>query len=207
MKKIQIFRNGLIENNPVFAQLLGMCPALATTTNAENALGMGLASTSVLVMSNLVVSLIKKLVPEKIRIPVYIVVIASFVTIIDLLMHGFTYELWKTLGLFIPLIVVNCMIMGRAESFASKSSPLDSIVDAFGIGFGFTGALVLLGSVRELLGNGSIFGFDLWGDTIKMYAFILPPGAFITLGMLLAMFNYIGIKKTQKEKSSKGAKK
>jgi len=205
MSKMATFKNGLITNNPVFVQVLGMCPALATTTNSTNALGMGLASTSVLIMSNLMISLIKNLVPTKIRIPVYIVVIASFVTMIDLLMHGFTYELWKTLGLFIPLIVVNCMIMGRAEAFASKNTPFDSIVDALGTGLGFTGALVLLGSVRELFGNGSIFGFEIWGEALNMHAFILPPGAFITLGLLLAMFNYIGIRKEKKAKE--GAKK
>lgn len=197
------FKSGLIDNNPVFVQVLGMCPTLATTTNAENGLGMGLASLAVLIMSNIVISLIRKMVPQKIRIPVYIVVIASFVTIIDLVMHGFTYELWKTLGLFIPLIVVNCMIMGRAEAFASKNGIFDSIIDALGMGLGFTGALVLLGAVRELLGNGTIFGLNLWADGLKMYTFILPPGAFIALGLLLAMFNYIGIRREENKKKKK----
>jgi electron transport complex protein RnfE len=201
--RMKNFKSGLIDNNPVFVQVLGMCPTLATTTNAENGLGMGLASLAVLIMSNIVISLIRKMVPQKIRIPVYIVVIAAFVTIIDLVMHGFTYELWKTLGLFIPLIVVNCMIMGRAEAFASKNGVVDSVVDALGIGLGFTGALVLLGSVRELLGNGTIFGLDIWADGLKMYAFILPPGAFIALGLLLAMFNYIGIRKAENNKKKK----
>ncbi|MDN5342916.1 electron transport complex subunit E [Oceanotoga sp. DSM 15011] len=197
------FKNAFIKNNPTFVQVLGMCPTLATTTNAKNGLGMGLATLSVLIMSNIVISLIRKLVPQKIRIPIYIVVIASFVTIIDLVMHGFTYELWKTLGLFIPLIVVNCIIMGRAEAYASKNNVINSILDALGMGLGFTGSLVLLGSVRELLGNGTIFGISIWGDALKMYTFILPPGAFLALGLLLALFNSIGISKSKKSKGAK----
>jgi len=200
------FTNGLINNNPVFVQVLGMCPTLATTTSAQNALGMGIATLSVLTMSNIVISLIRKIVPKKIRIPIYIVVIASFVTMIDLIMHGLTYELWQTLGIFIPLIVVNCIIMGRAEAFASKNGVIDSIFDALGIGIGFTGALVLLGSVRELLGNGTIFGFPIWGDALNLYLFILPPGAFIALGLLLGMFNSIGISRENRRKKA-GAKK
>ncbi|KUK15978.1 electron transport complex subunit RsxE [Petrotoga olearia] len=206
MADLKNFTNGLIKNNPVFVQVLGMCPTLATTTSAQNGLGMGIATLSVLTMSNIVISLIRKIVPKKIRIPIYIVVIASFVTMIDLIMHGLTYELWQTLGIFIPLIVVNCIIMGRAESFASKNGVLDSIFDALGIGLGFTGALVLLGSVRELLGNGTIFGFPIWGEAFNLYLFILPPGAFITLGLLLGMFNSIGISRENKKKKA-GAKK
>jgi len=206
MADLKNFTNGLIKNNPVFVQVLGMCPTLATTTSAQNGLGMGIATLSVLTMSNIVISLIRKIVPKKIRIPIYIVVIASFVTMIDLIMHGLTYELWQTLGIFIPLIVVNCIIMGRAESFASKNGVLDSIFDALGIGLGFTGALVLLGSVRELLGNGTIFGFPIWGEALNLYLFILPPGAFITLGLLLGMFNSIGISRENKKKKA-GAKK
>ncbi|AEX84957.1 electron transporter RsxE [Marinitoga sp. 1135] len=201
MADIKNFKAGLVQQNPVFVQVLGMCPTLATTTNAENALGMGLATLSVLTLSNIVISIIKKWVPKNIRIPIYIVVIASFVTMVDLLMHGYTYDLWKTLGLFIPLIVVNCIILGRAESFASKNSILDSIYDALGMGLGFTGALVLLGSVRELLGNGTIFGFPIWGDAMKLYVMILPPGAFLVLGMLLAMFNAIAINNRKKAKA------
>ncbi|KLO22659.1 electron transporter RsxE [Marinitoga sp. 1197] len=201
MANIKNLKVGLFQQNPIFVQVLGMCPTLATTTNAENALGMGLATLAVLIMSNIVVSSIKKWVPKNIRIPIYIVVIASFVTIIDLLMHGYTYDLWKTLGLFIPLIVVNCIILGRAESFASKNSILDSIYDALGMGLGFTGALVLLGSVRELLGNGTIFGLPIWGDAMKLYIMILPPGAFLVLGMLLAMFNAKGIYDRNKAKA------
>lgn len=201
MANIKNFKAGIIQQNPTFVQVLGMCPTLATTTNAENALGMGLATLSVLILSNIVVSIIKKWVPKNIRIPIYIVVIASFVTMVDLLMHGYTYDLWKTLGLFIPLIVVNCIILGRAESFASKNGILDSIYDALGMGLGFTGSLVLLGSVRELLGNGTIFGLPIWGDAMKLYVMILPPGAFIVLGMLLAMFNTIGIHNRNKAKA------
>ncbi|KAF2956029.1 electron transport complex subunit E [Marinitoga sp. 38H-ov] len=201
MANIKNFKAGLFEQNPIFIQVLGMCPTLATTTNAENALGMGLATLSVLILSNIVVSLIKKWVPKNIRIPIYIVVIASFVTMVDILMHGYVYDLWKTLGLFIPLIVVNCIILGRAESFASKNTVLDSIYDALGMGLGFTGALVLLGSVRELLGNGTIFGLPIWGDAMKLYVMILPPGAFLVLGMLLAMFNAIGIHNRNKAKA------
>ncbi|GAB6188346.1 electron transport complex subunit E [Marinitoga arctica] len=201
MANIKNLKAGLFQQNPIFIQVLGMCPTLATTTNSTNALGMGLATLSVLIMSNIVISLIKKWVPKNIRIPIYIVVIASFVTMVDLLMHGYTYELWKTLGLFIPLIVVNCIILGRAESFASKNGLLDSIYDALGMGLGFTGALVLLGSVRELLGNGTIFGLPIWGDAMKLYVMILPPGAFLVLGMLLAMFNYIGIYNRNKAKA------
>lgn len=201
MANIKNLKAGLFQQNPIFMQVLGMCPTLATTTNATNALGMGLATLSVLILSNIVISLIKKWVPKNIRIPIYIVVIASFVTMVDLLMHGYTYDLWKTLGLFIPLIVVNCIILGRAESFASKNGVLDSIYDALGMGLGFTGALVLLGSVRELLGNGTIFGLPIWGDAMKLYVMILPPGAFLVLGMLLAMFNTIGIHNRNKAKA------
>jgi electron transport complex protein RnfE len=178
-----------------------MCPTLATTTSAENGLGMGLATTAVLAMSNITISLVRKFIPDKIRIPAYIVIIASFVTIIDLLMHGFIYDLWKTLGLFIPLIVVSCIILGRAEAFASKNNVFDSLLDGLGMGLGFTGALVLLGSVREFLGNGSIFGAHL--SDVKMFVMILPPGAFIALGMLIALFNYLGIRREKAKKATK----
>ena len=195
---VKILTNGFVKNNPTFVQVLGMCPTLATTTSAVNALGMGLATTSVLILSNVVISVIKKFVPDKIRIPSYIVIIASFVTLIDMLMHGFTYELWKTLGLFIPLIVVNCIILGRAESFASKNNVFKSFLDGIGMGLGFTGALLILGIVREFLGNGSIFGFQI--TNLKLYAMILPPGAFIALGMLAAFFNYLGTVNFKKKK-------
>lgn len=204
--KLKTLTNGLFAQNPTYVQVLGMCPTLATTTNAENGLGMGLATTSVLIMSNIVISMVRKFIPDKVRIPAYIVIIASFVTVIDLLMHGFTYDLWKTLGLFIPLIVVNCIILGRAEAFASKNNVFLSLLDGLGMGLGFTGSLVLLGAVREFFGNGSIFGYHL--SDVKMFAMILPPGAFIALGMLAALFNYIGIRKTKaaKAKSKEGGK-
>jgi len=199
--RLKVFTNGLLKQNPTFMQVLGMCPTLATTTSAENGLGMGLATTAVLALSNITISLVRKLIPDKIRIPAYIVIIASFVTIIDMLMHGFIYNLWKTLGLFIPLIVVNCIILGRAEAFASKNNVFDSLLDGLGMGLGFTGALVLLGSVREFLGNGSIFGAHL--SDVKMFAMILPPGAFIALGMLAAFFNYLGIRREKAKKETK----
>mgnify|MGYP000642662182 CR=1 FL=1 len=192
------FTKGFIRENPTYVQVLGMCPTLAVTTTAMNGLGMGLATTAVLSMSNVVISILRKAVPEKIRIPIFIVVIATFVTIVDLLMHGFTYDLWKTLGLFIPLIVVNCIIMGRAESFASKNGVWRSFLDGLGMGLGFTGSLVLLGSVRELLGSGTIFGVEIWGKSFNVFLMILPPGAYITLGLLAGLFSFIGLKMKRK---------
>lgn len=199
--KFNILANGILKQNPTFIQVLGMCPTLATTTSAENGLGMGLATTAVLALSNITISLVRKFIPDKIRIPSYIVIIASFVTVIDMLMHGFIYDLWKTLGLFIPLIVVNCIILGRAEAFASKNDVFSSFLDGLGMGLGFTASLVLLGSVREFLGNGSIFGYHL--SDVKMFAMILPPGAFIALGMLAAFFNYLGIRRSKAKKAEK----
>ena len=185
-----------------------MCPTLATTTSASNGLGMGMATLTVLLMSNIVISIIRKLVPAKIRIPVYIIIIAGFVTMVDLLMHGFLYDLWKTLGLFIPLIVVNCLILGRAESYASQNGIWKSILDALGMGLGFAGGLVILGAVREILGAGTVFGVELWGDAFNVFIMILPPGAFITLGLLAGLFNWIGISKEEaKKKKQKAAKK
>jgi electron transport complex protein RnfE len=182
------FTKGFIKENPVFAMLLGMCPTLAVTSSAINGLGMGLATTFVLVMSNLVISLIKSLIPDKVRIPTFIVVIASFVTIVDFVMAGFAPTLHAALGVFIPLIVVNCIVLGRAEAFASKNNIASSIFDGLGMGLGFAFALTLLGSLRELFGNYSIFGLKLIaGDGILL--FILPPGAFITLGFLIALIN------------------
>jgi len=202
------FSNGLVKNNPIFIQALGMCPTLATTTSASNGLGMGMATLTVLLMSNIVISIIRKLVPAKIRIPVYIIIIAGFVTMVDLLMHGFLYDLWKTLGLFIPLIVVNCLILGRAESYASQNGIWKSILDALGMGLGFAGGLVILGAVREILGAGTVFGVELWGDAFNVFIMILPPGAFITLGLLAGLFNWIGISKEEaKKKRQKEAKK
>ena len=200
MADIKNFTNGLIKNNPTFVQVLGICPTLATTTSAKNALGMGVATLFALILSNIVISLIRKIVPENVRIPIYIVVIASFVTVIDLLMHGFLPELWESLGIFIPLIVVNCIIMGRAEAFASKNGVIDSIFDALGNGLGFTGSLFLIGTVRELIGNGRILGINIFGNSFKVPLLVLAPGAFLTLGLLLAMFNSIGNSKKNKQK-------
>lgn len=194
------FTKGIIKENPTYVQALGMCPTLATTTSAINGLGMGVATLAVLTMSNVTISLVRKFIPEKVRIPAYIVIIASFVTVVDLLMHGFTYDLWKTLGLFIPLIVVNCIILGRAEAFASKNNVFRSLLDGLGMGVGFTLSLILLGSVRELLGNGTVFGVKVWGDAFKLFMMILPPGAYIVLGLLAGLFNFIGIKKNEKVK-------
>ena len=169
-----------------------MCPTLATTTNAINGFGMGVATFIVLVLSNVVISSIRKVVPNRIRIPIFIVVIASFVTVIDMLMHAFTYELWKTLALYVPLIVVNCIIMGRAEAFASKNTVKRSFIDGLGMGVGFTTALTLLGATRELLGSGTIFGITIWGNALNIFVMILPPGGFLMMGLLLGMFNAIG---------------
>jgi len=190
MSVITEFQKGLIRENPLFRLVLGMCPALAVTTMAINGVAMGLAATAVLVGSNLVISLLRRFIPEQVRIPVFIVVIASFVTIIDLVMAGYFYELHKVLGLFIPLIVVNCIILGRAEAFASKNTVILSLADGLGMGLGFTLALVILGSIRELLGNGTIFGFTVlsWGFQPAL-VMLLPPGAFLALGLLLGLMN------------------
>jgi electron transport complex protein RnfE len=183
---------GIWYENPVFVLLLGMCPTLGVTTTGVNGLGMGLATMAVLVLSNLVISLLKNLIPEKVRIPAFIVIIASFVTATDLLLQAYFETLYEALGLFIPLIVVNCIILGRAESFASKNGPWESVLDGFGMGLGFTLALTLLGTVRELLGSGtfSLAGLEAMEDwPLAMKLFVSPPGAFIVLGFLLAGFN------------------
>lgn len=186
----KIIKKGVWTENAVFIQLLGMCPLLAVTTTAENGFAMGMASLVVLLGANIVVSIFKNFIPPKVRIPCYIVIIASFVTIVDLVMAGFFFDLHKKLGLFIPLIVVNCMILGRAEGFASKNSVPHSIVDAFAVGAGFTLALVILGAVREILGGGTIFNISLFGESFNpMIVMILPPGAFIALGFIIAFFN------------------
>jgi electron transport complex protein RnfE len=188
MSQIKNFTKGLIKENPVFVLLLGLCPTLGVTTSAINGLGMGLATTFVLVMSNLVVSLVRDFIPDKVRIPSFIVIIASFVTIVELVMQAYLPALFDSLGLFIPLIVVNCIVLGRAEAFASKNNPLSSIIDGLGMGFGFAFALTLLGGVRELLGSGAIFGLKLMQGDL-MLVFILAPGAFIVLGYLIALIN------------------
>lgn len=193
MSKLGILTRGIIKENPTFVLLLGMCPTLGTTTSAINGMGMGVATMFVLVMSNIVISLVKNLTPDKVRIPAYIVVIASLVTVLQLCMEAYVPDLYKTLGVFIPLIVVNCIILGRAEAFASKNGPLDSALDGLGMGIGFTLALTLLGAVREILGSGSIFGHKfIEGDGILI--FVLAPGAFIALGYLLVIFNKLTAK-------------
>jgi len=195
MNQWKNFSKGFIKENAVFVLFLGLCPTLGVTTSAVNGLGMGLATTFVLVMSNLVVSLVKNLIPDKVRIPAFIVIIASFVTVVELVMRGYVPALFDALGLFIPLIVVNCVVLGRAEAFASKNTVWSSLVDGAGMGLGFTMALTVLGAVRELLGSGAFFGMKLIsGDA--MLLFILPPGAFLALGYLLVLANMI------KEKTS-----
>ena len=189
MQYIKILTNGIIKENPTFVLLLGMCPTLATTTSSINGMSMGLATMFVLICSNIVISLIKNLTPDKVRIPVFVVVIASFVTILQMCLKAYLPEINKSLGLFIPLIVVNCIILGRAEAFACKNGPLASLFDGVGIGLGFTLGLTLLGTVCELLGAGSVFGLPLLPETCNILLFILPPGAFISLGYLIAIIN------------------
>lgn len=199
MNLIGIVKEGFWKNNAVFKQVLGMCPTLAVTTSAINGIAMGLASTAVLVCSNIAISLIRNFIPSKVRIPSFIVIIASFVTVIDLVMNAYLHEIHKVLGLFIPLIVVNCMILGRAESFASKNSPLKAVADGVGIGFGFTFALFLLGSIREIFGNGTILNISITPEQFQpAIAMILPPGAFIALGFILFFINYFEDKKGEK---------
>ena len=194
MNKLQLITKGILKENPTFVLILGMCPTLATTTSAINGMGMGAATMAVLIMSNIVISLIKNLIPDKVRIPAFIVVIASFVTVIQLLMQAYLPSLYQSLGIFIPLIVVNCIILGRAEAFASKNNALDSALDGLGIGLGFTLSLTLIGTVRELLGSGAIFGQSLIaGD--GMLVFVLAPGGFLVLGYLMVLFNKLTAKK------------
>jgi electron transport complex protein RnfE len=196
MDKKTIFLNGIIKDNPVFVMLLGMCPVLGVTTSGTNGLGMGIASTFVLVMSNIVVSLVKNMIPDKVRIPAFIVVIASFVTITEMVLEAYVPALYEQLGIFIPLIVVNCLILGRSEAFASKNKLLPSIIDGLGMGIGFTIALTALGLAREILGNGSVFDFSLVGENANTFLlFILPPGAFIALAYLTLVFNRLVLKK------------
>ena len=189
MNYLNIIKNGVVKENPTFVLLLGMCPTLATTTSATNGMSMGLATMFVLICSNVVVSLIKNLTPDKVRIPVFVVVIASFVTLLQMCLKAYLPEINKSLGIFIPLIVVNCIILGRAEAFACKNNALSSLFDGIGIGLGFTVGLTLLGAVRELLGGGALFGVVLLPETTNILLFILPPGAFITLGYLIAIVN------------------
>lgn len=191
MSNIKVLLNGIINENPTFVLLLGMCPTLATTSSAVNGMSMGLATMFVLICSNVVISLLKNLIPDKVRIPAFIVVIASFVTALQMLMQAYLPELSKTLGIYIPLIVVNCIILGRAEAFAAKNGAMASFFDGLGMGVGFTLALTILGAVRELLGTGTFFGFQLLPASMGMLVFVLAPGAFITLGYLIAIVNRI----------------
>lgn len=191
MGKKKIFLNGILNENPILVLLLGMCPTLGTTSSAINGLGMGLATTFVLMCSNVVISLIKNLIPDTVRIPAFIVVIATFTTVVQMVLQAYVPVLYGALGIFLPLIVVNCIVLGRAESFASKNKTLDSLFDGLGMGFGFTMSLTTIGALREILGRGSIFGIVLLPNQYNILVFILAPGAFIVLGYLIGIFNTI----------------
>ena len=191
MNQVKNFTKGFIKENPVFVLFLGLCPTLGTTGSAINGLGMGLATTFVLLMSNIVVSLVKSFIPDKVRIPSFIVIIAAFVTVVQLIMQAYLPALYKSLGLFIPLIVVNCIVLGRAEAFASKNNLISSAIDGLGIGLGFSFALVLLGGIREILGSGKIFDITLYPENYVTLLFVLAPGAFIVLGYLIAIISRI----------------
>ena len=190
---LERIKNGLLTENPVFVLMLGMCPTLAVTTSAINGFGMGVSSLVVLAVSNLVISLLRKIIPDEVRLPAFIVVVASFVTVVELLMEAYIPSLYAALGIYIPLIVVNCIILGRAEAFASKNPPIDSLFDGIGMGLGFTVALTIIGAIRELLGNGSIFGLEIPGYE-PMAFFVRAPGAFLVLAVLVAIMNAVGIK-------------
>ncbi len=189
MNNLKVFLNGLITENPTFVLMLGMCPTLGTTSSAVNGMSMGLATAFVLICSNTVIAAVKNLIPDMVRIPAFVVIIASFVTLLQMVMQAYVPGLYKTLGLFIPLIVVNCILLGRAEAFASKHGPLPSFFDGLGIGLGFTVALTILGSIRELLGTGKIFNMTVFPEDYGMLIFVLAPGAFIALGFLIAGVN------------------
>ena len=191
MNNLKVFTNGISKENPTFALLLGMCPTLGVTTSAINGMGMGLATAFVLVMSNLVISVVSNIIPDKIRIPSFIVIIAAFVTVVDMSMQAYLPALHASLGLFIPLIVVNCIVLGRAEAFASKNKALPSILDGLGMGLGFTLSLTLLGTIRELLGSGKAFNLPVFNENYGMLVFVLAPGAFLALGYLIAIVNKI----------------
>jgi electron transport complex protein RnfE len=191
MNQWKNFTKGFIKENPIFVLVLGMCPTLGVTSSAMNGLGMGLATTFVLVMANIVISMVKSAIPEKVRIPSFIVIIAAFVTVVQLMMQAYLPSLYKSLGLFIPLIVVNCIVLGRAEAFASKNNVISSAIDGLSIGLGFSFALVLLGGIREILGSGKIFDITLYSENYVSLIFVLAPGAFIVLGYLIAFINQI----------------
>ena len=190
---LERIKNGLLTENPVFVLMLGMCPTLAVTTSAINGFGMGVSSLVVLAVSNLVISLLRKIIPDEVRLPAFIVVVASFVTVVELLMEAYIPSLYAALGIYIPLIVVNCIILGRAEAFASKNPPIVSLFDGIGMGLGFTVALTIIGAIRELLGNGSVFGLQIPGYE-PMAFFVRAPGAFLVLAVLVAIMNAVGIK-------------
>ena len=202
---LKVFLNGLIKENPTFVQLLGMCPTLAVTTTLKNGLGMGLSATVVLAMSNMLISLLRKIIPDKVRIAAYIVIIAAFVTMVEMCLNAYLPDLATQIGIFIPLIVVNCIILARAEAFASKNTVGKSIMDGLGMGLGFTGALCIISAAREFFGAGTIWGIHIYGDRLTPPAIIgMPPGGFIVLGLLIALINYIVAKK--KEKSEEGGR-
>ena len=191
MKKLKILTNGILKENPTFVLVLGMCPTLGVTTSAFNGLGMGVATMFVLILSNMLISMLKNFIPDRVRIPAFIVVIATFVTMVDLLIKGFLPALGASLGLFIPLIVVNCIVLGRAEAFASKNGVFDSMLDGIGMGVGFTLSLTIIGAVRELLGSGAVFDQVILPESTNILVFVLAPGAFIVLGLLMALIRHI----------------
>lgn len=196
MKKIDIFMNGITKENPILVQQVGMCATLAITTSLINGIGMGVAVIAVLTGSNIVISALRKYIPDEVRIPAFVIIIAAFTTIIDLLMHAYTFSLYQALGVFIPLIVVNCIILARAEAFAFKNGILDSTIDGLGMGVGYLVAMILLSSIREILGNGSILGFQILPESYEpMMMAVQPPGAFILLGLLIGVVNYLSNKK------------
>ncbi len=194
------FIKGIYKENPVFRLVLGLCPTLAVTTSVEKGLGMGVAATMVLVSSNFFISLVRDLIPRKIRIPIYIIVIATFVTIVEMLMQAYNPALYKALGIFVPLIVVNCIILGRAEAFASKNNVVISVIDGLGMGLGFTLSLIIISAIREISGNGTFYGFPVTPASFQpVLLMIMPPGAFLTLGYVLGFFNWLDIRNTRKE--------
>ncbi len=206
MKKVlERLYNGIIKENPTFVLMLGMCPTLAVTTNAKNGLGMGIATMAVLIMSNLLISLLRKIIPNGVRVPVYIIIIASFVTIVEMLMHAYATSLYSSLGIFIPLIVVNCIILGRAETYASKNNPILSIFDGVGIGLGFSIGLTVIGMIRELIGAGTLFGKQILPETYEPVSiFVMAPGAFFVLAILCAIQNKFNLKGANRHTKGKG---
>ena len=200
MSILREFTKGIYKENPVFRLVLGLCPTLAVTTSVENGVGMGIAATAVLVSSNFIISVSRNLIPKKIRIPIFIIVIATFVTIVEMLMQAYYPALYDSLGIFVPLIVVNCIILGRAEAFASRNNALVSVIDGIGMGVGFTFSLVIISAIRELAGNGTLYGFPVAPSSFQpVLLMILPPGAFLTLGYVLGFFNWLDIKNSGKE--------